>query len=194
MRRLILPALLAIASVALAAAAPVDMKTRQETDGTHTLVHELVVDAPPADVWTAISTAKGWMTWAVPVAWSPSPEIIETSYTPTASPGDKSTIRQRLIAKIPDRLLVFRTEKAPEGFPNFDTYAKVVSVFELEPAGKRKTRVRLTGTGYADSEAGRQLLGFFKRGNAASLEWLGKRFAEGPADWNKRLSAKPAAK
>ncbi len=194
MRRLILSALLSVASLTLTAAAPVDMKTRQEADGTHTLVHEVVVDAPQAEVWTAISTAKGWTSWAVPVAWAPSSDVIETSYTPTASPGDKSTIRQRLIARIPGRLLVFRTEKAPEGFPNFDTYAKVVSIFELEPAGEKKTRVRLTGTGYADSEAGRQLLGFFKRGNAASLEWLGKRFAEGPVDWKKRLSASSAPK
>jgi uncharacterized protein YndB with AHSA1/START domain len=193
MPRLILPALLGIASLALAAAAPVDMKTKQEADGTHTLVHEMVVDAPPAEVWTAISTAKGWTSWAVPVAWAPEPDVIETSYTPNAAPGDKSTIRQRLLARIPSRLLVFRTEKAPQGFPNFDTYSKVTSVFELEPAGEGKTRVRLTGAGYADSDAGRELLGFFKRGNAASLEWLGTRFSEGPIDWKKRLSA-PAPK
>ena len=79
---------------------------------------------------------------------------------------------------MPGRLLVFRTVKAPEGFPDFDTYAKVVSAFELEPAGDGRTRVRLTGTGYADNEAGRRLLGFFESGNQASLDALKARFAE----------------
>ena len=74
--------------------------------------------------------------------------------------------------------MVFRTVKAPEGFPDFDTYAKVVSAFELEPAGDGRTRVRLTGTGYEDSEAGRRLLGFFEGGNQASLDALKARFAK----------------
>jgi len=186
--------LLAIASLALAAAAPVEVRSYKEADGSHTLIHELVVAAPPAEVWKAISTAEGWRTWAVPVAWSPSPDVIETSYPPTAAPGDKSTIRQRLLARIPGRLLVFRTEKAPHGFPHFETYSKVTSVFELEPAGEAKTRVRLTGTGFADSDAGRQLLAFFTRGNKASLEWLNARFVEGPADWKKRLATQTSKK
>jgi hypothetical protein len=74
--------------------------------------------------------------------------------------------------------MVFRTVKGPAGFPDFDTYAKVVSAFELEPAGEGRTRVRLTGSGYADSEAGRRLLGFFERGNAQSLEALKAHFAK----------------
>ena len=156
-------------------------------DGSHALVHETVVNAPIADVWAAISTTEGWKSWAVPVAWTPEPNLIETSYSPDAKPGDKSTIRQRLLAQIPERLIVFSTVKAPEGFPNFDTFAKVVSVFELEPLGSRRTRVRLTGSGYADTDAGRQLLGFFEQGNKVSLEQLRTRFASGPIDWAAKL-------
>ena len=167
-----------IALVLLALAAPSFAATKARApDGTHLLSHEVVVDASPADVWAAISTVEGWKSWAVPVAWSAAPDMIETSYSPTAQPGDPSTIRQQILLRLPERLLVFRTVKAPTGFPDFDTYAKVVSAFELEPAGEGRTRVRLTGTGYADSEAGRRLIGFFERGNAASLEALKKRFA-----------------
>jgi uncharacterized protein YndB with AHSA1/START domain len=162
----------------LAAASPGLAATKERAaDGSHILVHEAVVDAAPADVWAAISTAEGWKSWAVPVAWSPAPDLIETSYSPTASPGDASTIRQQVLLRLPERLLVFRTVKAPAGFPDFDTYSKVVSAFELEPAGDGRTRVRLTGTGYADSEAGRRLLGFFEGGNAVSLKALKARFA-----------------
>ena len=155
---------------------PAVMKARAP-DGTHMMAHEVVVDAPAAEVWAAIATAEGWKSWAVPVAWSPSSDLIETSYAPTAAPGDPSTIRQQVLLRLPERLMVFRTVKAPAGFPDFETYAKVVSAFELEPAGDGRTRVRLTGTGYADTESGRKLLGFFERGNAASLDALKARFA-----------------
>jgi hypothetical protein len=143
------------------------------------------------EVWSAISTAEGWRTWAVPVAWmSPAePDVLETSYTPAARPGDASTIKQHFLARIPRRLLVFRTIKAPDRFPHFDTYRRVTSVIELEPLGKRRTRVRLTGAGYADTEGGRMLLGFFREGNRVSLERLRTRFARGPADWDAILRA-----
>jgi len=162
---------------------PVAVSTTRGGDGRHNLVHETVVAAAPAEVWRAISTVEGWRTWAVPVAWAPEPDVIETSYTPTARSGDPSTIRQRIVAAVPERLLVFRTIRAPERFPHFETYAQVVSLFELDPAGDNRTRVRLTGAGYADSEAGGQLLAFFREGNRVSLERLRQRFETGPLDW-----------
>lgn len=173
MKRAIAALLIGLAAAPAAPAAT----TARAPDGTHMLSNEVVVDAPPAAVWAAVSTVEGWKSWAVPVAWSSAPDMIETSYAPAARPGDPSTIRQQILLRLPERLLVFRTVKAPDGFPDFDTYAKVVSAFELEPAGEGRTRVRLTGTGYADSEAGRRLLGFFERGNAQSLDALKARFA-----------------
>jgi hypothetical protein len=164
--------------IGLAAAPSLAATKERAPDGTHLLMNEAVVDAAPAEVWAAISTAEGWKSWAVPVAWTPAGDMIETSYTPSAKPGDPSTIRQQVLLRMPERLMVFRTVKAPAGFPDFDTYAKVVSAFELEPAGDGRTRVRLTGAGYEDSEAGRRLLGFFEKGNQASLDALKARFAK----------------
>jgi uncharacterized protein YndB with AHSA1/START domain len=186
MRAILLATALAAAAPVPAEACrqPVSASARVEADGTHTLVHEVLVHAPHDQVWHAISTAEGWRSWATPVAWAPQPDVIETSYAPGAQPGDPSTIRQQILRRVPRRLMAFRTVKAPQGFPNFDTYAKVTSLFELEAAGPRATRVRLTSTGYADSEAGRALLGFFKKGNRASLETLRDRFRDGPRDWS----------
>ena len=175
-------------SVRYSATGPVSVSVRRRSDGRSDLVHEAVVEAPVAEVWQAISTAPGWTTWAVPVAWTPAPDLLETSYTPTARPGDPSTIRQQIVAAVPERLLVFRTVRAPQGFPNFDTYAQVTSLMELEPIGEGRTRVRLTGAGYADTEAGHQLLGFFRDGNRVSLERLRQRFETGPLDWPSVLS------
>ena len=179
-------AILALASIALAAAAlpgpaaaQVAVGKTREADGTTTLVHEALVDAPPAAVWQAISTAEGWMRWAVPVAWtSPAePDMLETSYDRADTPGSPGTIRHQFLARIPGRLLAFRTVKAPAGFPHFAIYRGVTSVFELAPAGER-TRLRLTSTGYPDNEGGRALLAFFEAGNAQTLEALQKLFAE----------------
>lgn len=174
-----------------AAAQQVAVSTVAEADGSRTLVHEVVVPAPPADVWSAISTAEGWKGWAVPVAWGPEPGVIETSYSTGAVPGDATTIRQNIVAAVPGRLLVFRTVKAPQGFPHFETYARVTGFFELEPVEGGKTRVRLTQTGYPATEAGNMLLGFFETGNRQTLEMLREHFVTGPIDWSKR---KPAPK
>ena len=185
-RSLILFAALLIASPALA---EVTEQVRTETDGTTTLEHELTVAAAPEAVWEAIATAEGWKSWAVPVAWidPADPDVIETSYNPAAKPGAPDTIRQRFLARIPGRMLAFRTIKAPVGFTHFDQFRQMLSVFELEPLPGGATRVRLSGVGYPDSEAGRRLLAFFSAGNKVSLEMLRDRFETGPVDWAEKL-------
>lgn len=187
MLRMLLAALALLAALP-AAAQPVETRTTTEADGSRTLVHEVTVAAAPAEVWAAIATAEGWKSWAVPLAWAPDADTIETSYAPGAQPGDASTIRQTIVARIPGRLLAFRTVKAPQGFPHFETYARIVSVFELTLEGAA-TRVRLTQTGYPANDPGEQLLGFFRSGNGQTLEMLRERFATGPVDWSKRAAA-----
>ena len=167
----------------------VAMSESRSADGTTILVHETVIEAPVSEVWNAISTPQGWTSWAVPVAWSTEPGTMETSYDPAASPGDPSTIKHRILASVPGRMIAFRTIKAPEGFPHFDTFSRTTGLFELEPDGESRTRVRVVGSGYPDDEAGRQLLGFFREGNRISLERLRRRFAEGPIDWASERSA-----
>jgi uncharacterized protein YndB with AHSA1/START domain len=173
-----------------AAGEPVDVATRQAADGSHIMIHEVVVNAPLPAVWAAVSTADGWKTWAAPAAWTPQccPDILETSYSPGARAEDASTIKQQIVARIPEVLMVFRTVKAPKGFPDFETYSKVTSVLQLEPVADGKTKVRLIGAGYADTDAGRRLLGFFQKGNSASLDWLRTRFDEGPIDWARKAA------
>ena len=179
--------------IAFAAAQPqpvvrapaVAVSSHRRADGRHDLVHETIVPARAAAVWQAVSTAEGWRGWAAPVAWAPAPDMIETSYTPGARPGGESTIRQQILVALPNRLLVFRTVRAPARFPNFETYAQVTSVIEIEPIGRARSRVRLTGSGYADTQAGAQLLAFFREGNRVSLERLRQRFVSGPLDWSR---------
>lgn len=187
MKSLLMGMLLSVSAPALAAD-PIMVSKRQAADGSHVLVHEVLVNAPVAVVWKTISTADGWKTWAAPAAWilPNAPDVIETSYSPRARPGGAATIKQQIIARVPEVLMIFRTVKAPSGFPDLDTYTKVVSVLQVEPAGQGTTKVRLTGAGYADTDAGRRLLGFFEKGNAITLEGLRRRFADEPVGPAKR--------
>jgi uncharacterized protein YndB with AHSA1/START domain len=164
-----------LATAALqSAAVPITPHVATETDGSSTLAMETIIDAPIADIWQAVSTPEGWTRWAAPVARSVpgADDLIETSYSVDARPGDATTIRQQLVARIPGRMLAFRTVKAPDGFPHFESYRKVTTIIELSPGAKGGTRVVLTATGYPDSEAGRQLLSFFRSGNRETLEKL----------------------
>lgn len=164
------------------AADAVTTQTRIESDSTTTMEHSAIVAAAPAEVWTAISTPDGWARWAAPLArWAEGEsDILETSYDPAELPGGPGTIWQQFVARIPGRLLVFRTIKAPDDFPHWDEYRKVTSFIELAPEGAG-TRLRLTSTGYPDTEGGRALLSFFARGNAATIESLQRIFTDAAA-------------
>ncbi len=170
--------------------APVRVLSITAPDGRRTLVHELVVPAPAAQVFAALATADGWKSWAVPHAWTDpaNSNLLETSYSADPQPGDAANIRQEFLVRLPDRLIVFRTVQTPAGFPHAEDYRQIVSLFELMPEGAG-TRVRLSGVGYPAGVAGETLLGFFREGNRTSLEQLRARFVTGPVDW----AARPAA-
>lgn len=163
-------------------AEPVTIVAARDADGSHRLTHETILAATPAQAWEAIATAEGWRSWAVRQAWLEG-DRLETSYSADAARGGPQTIEQQIVARVPGRLLVFRTTRAPQGFPDFPTFSRTTHLMELEPVGEGRTRVRLVSAGYADTESGRQLLGFFREGNRISLERLRRRFAEGPIDW-----------
>ena len=159
------------------AAVKVDSVARP--DGTTDLIHEVVVAAPVTEVYRNMSTAEGWRSWSAPNAWEVpgEPDLIETSYSPENRQGDPRNIRQRMLVRVPDRLIVFRTVQAPPRFPHAEEFFKVTQVIELSPVGDRATRVRLTGIGYPASEGGRVLVGFFREGNRTVMEKLQQSFA-----------------
>jgi len=168
-----------IAAFALLATAPAQIAT--QADGSRTLVVETVVAAPPEVVWRAVTTVEGWRGWAATQAWSVAgdPRLIETSYDPAARPGGANNIQQRFIAELPNRLVVFRTEKTPAGFPNADAFRRVTQFLELVPEAAG-TRIRLSGAGYPAGAAGDALLGFFADGNRQTMDKLAAYLAGTP--------------
>jgi uncharacterized protein YndB with AHSA1/START domain len=160
-------------------ASTIETATKAEADGTATTIHSTIITAPIAEVWTAISTPEGWRGWAAPLArWAEGEsDVIETSYNPDELAGGPGAIWQQFVARIPGRLLVFRTIKVPDDFPHGEEYKQVTSFIELQPEGAG-TRLTLTATGYPDSESGRALVAFFAKGNAVALEGLQRHLAK----------------
>jgi len=192
-----------LASILLAAAQPgpcpqpVQAETaavrhheQTNADGTRTLTHELVVPAPPEQVYAAFAGPEGWRSWAVPHAWTVAgdADLLETSYGPAAKVGEPGNIQQRFVLRVPSRLIAWRTVQTPPRFPHAAQFKQVTSLVELEPAGSG-TRVRLSGIGYPPGAAGDALLGFFREGNRTTLEQLRARFVTDPIDWAARAAA-----
>lgn len=188
---ILVPSLLAMGL----AVASVTNTSYESAEGGYVLRHEAVVPAPPDEVWTALTTSAGWMSWAVPFA-----RIdfrlggrIETSYEPTAQAGDPDNILNRILAYVPGRMMAFQAERAPPGFPHPELLDGLFSVVEIQAEGEGATRVAVSGIGYTDSPGHRELRAFFERGNAWTLERLVERFATGPADWAALLPSDAAA-
>lgn len=170
-----------------AAAQDVGIEVEIAADGARTLTHEVVVPAPPEQVWRAVATIEGWREWAVPLARAvPGSDRFETGYDPYAAPGAANTIEQQWIVREQPRRASFRTTRTPAGFPHAATYLRVVNTFVLEAAGSNATRVRLVGSGYAAGAEGDALIAFFREGNRSTLQQLHKRFVSGPIAWPKQ--------
>lgn len=171
---------------AAAASSPPEVVTSAshvESPSSAQSVHEVTIPAAQADVWKAVSTSDGWRGWAATQAWTVpgEPQVIETSYDPKGAPGAAANIKSEVVLMVPNRLLAFRTVKAPEGFADFDALTAVTWVIELEPAAGG-TRVRLTGSGFPRTLAGQRIQDFFWSHNPVALRALRDRFLSAGAE------------
>lgn len=153
----------------------VEVEVVDHDDGTRTLAHSAIVDAPPEKVWEAFSTREGWKSWGVAFA-----EMdvrvggtIESGYVPGAEAGDPRNIVHRILALVPNRLMVTRVEKAPEGGPvGMDVLGRLWAVYELEELDEGRTRLTISGHGYRDGQPDDGIIAFFEQANTASIEMM----------------------
>ena len=175
------------AALALALSAPVLAQTIPssvtdtsfaEPDGDRVLQLEVLVPATASEVWAAITTPDGWKRLGVKSAAVDYRVggMIETNYKPDVPVGDRSNIKNQIVAYLPERMLVIRNVQAPPGFVNATEFGQTATVFELEPAGAGRTRVRLSGVGFRPGAAYDDLYGKFRGGNAYSLDIFRKSF------------------
>lgn len=159
-------------------------------DGARTLCHEMVMPAPPAEVWPLFATTEGLASWLAPVAaidlrigglW-------ESSYRPDARIGDPGNIHNRILSHNPEKMLSIAVDRAPPGFPEPELVRTVWTVIDFEAIGRSRTRVRVSMIGYRQGEGYDRLYAMFKAGNAQTLQALHARVVGGPTDWAQRLN------
>ncbi len=191
----ILALLLTAASLSGEAAAvkPVNTFTEGAVKVTETrspvkrLDFEVVIPATVEQVWTAVTTQDGLMTWLAPSA----KVRLELGGEWQVSFGAGAPAGGTVLSWLPMEMLAVHA-MAPEWFPNVRR-DRTIAVFRFEPAGEKRTRVRLAQIGWKDGEEWDKAFEYLGKGNAQLLNMLHHRFAEGPTDW-KAAMAKSAEK
>lgn len=195
MKYLALSALL-IACPAAAAPAQITDTSFRDAAGNRVQQLEVTVDAPVASVWDAFTTDAGFESWAAPFAHITlgNDGMIEASYLTTARQGDPDNIRNRIVAYLPQRLLVLHNEHVPPKGPfKQDVIDKIRTVIQFEDLGGGRTRVVESGVGYGEGPDFDAMYGHFRDGNAQEFALLAQRFAAGPVDWTRADDAAQAS-
>ena len=144
------------------------------------VVSEGTVDAPPADVWRAWTTAEGMRSWLAPKADIDLriDGLMRANYNPLGELGDDSTIENRILAFDPERMFAIRVAKAPKSFPFPNAVQKMWTVVYFSPDGAGKTFIRAIGHGFTDDPESARMRDFFQKGNDYTLAELFKRFKQ----------------
>lgn len=171
---------LAFSSPLVAASDDILATIVENEDGSRTLIHEAIIDAPVSRVWASFTTEDGWKNWGPKFARIDLRQggSIESSYYADTAVGDPRNILHRIIAMVPERMIAMRLERVPEGGPVSEVVMVATwVVYELEPIGDAQTKLRILGLGYQQGEEFDRVIGFFHSGNAYSIELLKKNLA-----------------
>lgn len=151
------------------------------------LEHEVVLDAPVAEIWDLWTTAEGLRSWMAPfvrVDLRPGGKI-ESNYDPSAQAGDEGNIHLEILAYDPRRMLCLRGV-VPDMFPQAQAEGRDLwSVTTFEPAAcGTATRLTMRGHGYGEGGDWDRMYRFFEAANQGLLDSLVARYArpEGEAD------------
>lgn len=189
-----LAALLATAS--FAAEPAVKDTSFRDRDGRRVQQLELTVAAPVAKVWDAFTTDAGFTGWAAPVAHVTygNDGMIEATYRISGKIGDPDNIKNRIVAYLPERLLVLHNEHVPSKGPfKQEVIDKIRTVIEFQDLGDGRTRVVESGVGYGEGGDFDAMYAHFRAGNAEEFAALGHYLSSGPVDWKAQAAAAQAS-
>jgi uncharacterized protein YndB with AHSA1/START domain len=143
----------------------------KEPNGDRVLQQSIDIASPPSCPWRALTDEEGIKSFGVKVAHVEMKNggVIEEGFSPTAKIGGTDTIRHRIIAYLPERLLVLRNEQTPPNLPHAELYKNVVQVISVEPRGPGKTRLTISHTGYGAGVDYDELYTFFRTHNPEFL-------------------------
>ena len=148
----------------------------KEPNGDRVLQQSIDIAAPPSCLWRSLADEEGLKAYGMKVAHVEMKNggVLEEGFTPTARIGGTDTIRHRIIAYLPERLLVLRNEQTPAGLPHADLYKNVVQVIAIEPRAAGKTRLTISHTGYGSGADYDELYTFFRTHNPEFLTGVKK--------------------
>jgi hypothetical protein len=143
----------------------------KEPNGDRVLQQSIEIASSPSCPWRALADEDGIKSFGVKVAHVEMKNggVIEEGFSPTAKIGGTDTIRHRIIAYLPERLLVLRNEQTPPGLPHAEVYKNVVQVIAIEPRGPGKSRLTISHTGYGSGADYDELYAFFRTHNPEFL-------------------------
>ena len=143
------------------------------------VIHEVIVNAPLDEVWSAFTTKKGLESWMAAHA-----EIelkvggtMKTQYDPKGKVDDDKAIENMILSFEPRCMMSFKVAKAPKAFPFPNAIKNMWTVIYFEPSGEKATRVRVVSMGFGKDDESKKMREFFNRGNAFTLKQLQKRFS-----------------
>jgi uncharacterized protein YndB with AHSA1/START domain len=176
-----------------ASADPIQIRNESFKDADGHRVQQLsaVVNAPVVEVWKAFTTDEGFKRWAVPVTHITlgNDGMMESSYNLGDQIGVTDNIKNRIVAYLPEKLLVLQNAHVPKGAP-FDPVliATLRTIITLDPVDATHTRVTEAQVGYGEGKGYDDMYKHFLDGNAYELHALADSFITGPVDWKKEAA------
>ncbi|NOZ38849.1 MAG: SRPBCC domain-containing protein [Planctomycetes bacterium] len=137
-------------------------------------VMEVEIEAGIDEVWKAFTTTPGLQSWVSPLAdidlkiggkW-------RANYNRDGKLGDESTIENTILSYDPKRMLSLKATGLPKGFPFANAAKESWTVFYFSPLSDSRTKIRVVGLGYTESEESQKMRSFFKVANKHSLDQL----------------------
>jgi hypothetical protein len=157
---------------------------------------DIVVPSTVKDVWTAVSSPEGWMSFMAPVVAMElkTGGTFQSNYRVGARLGDPGTITNTVLAYVPMQMFAMRIGLT-DAFPNEVREANTLfSVLTMEEAGPGRVKIREMMLGWREGPGWDKTWQFFLQGNRRTLLDLYKRLAEGPVDWKTKAAPKPRQK
>jgi len=135
------------------------------------LVQEFDVNVPLDEAWNVYTTQEGWegaFVEKAEVDWKVGGKI-KTTYDPSATIGDSTTIYLTIVNYVPKRLITLQADIS-DNFKIFtDEEAKdLYNVVQFESISAERTKVTSYGIGYKNNEKFKGLMKFFIQGNEMS--------------------------
>ena len=141
------------------------------------LRHEVVVEAPVAEVWAAWTTQRGlesWLARNAKVELKPEGRYETNAFGEIGEPG---TVEMRVLAFEPERMLALSTSAPPDEFPEVAAAEDTWAVVSLYPIDENNTRVEYTMLGWREGDEWDRARKFFDQADRYLLEMLRRRFA-----------------